>query len=85
MQDIHHDDVCGRIRGEWQVLRVGDAIEPWRKLDIGRNDIGETRLEIPNAAADLDGNTWHANTNDPIVEVGVDQTQNWLAAPCAGR
>ena len=57
MQHVHHDNVGGTGRGERQTLRIGDAIEPRRELDVGRDNVAETLFQVADAAADLDGRT----------------------------
>jgi hypothetical protein len=35
MQDVDHYDVCGRTKCKRKALRIGDAVEPICKLNIG--------------------------------------------------
>ncbi len=84
MQHVDHDNVCGARRGERQLLRVGDGVEPGRELDVSRDHVAEAVLKIADAAADLDRCARHTGRGNAIVEVVVNGAQNRFARPyCA--
>ena len=81
MQHVHHDNVGGARCGERQTLRIGDAIEPRRELNVGRHNVAETLFQVADAAADLDGQARPAVRDEPIIKIVVDEAQHRLALP----
>ncbi len=81
VQDIDHDNIRDRAVRERQVLRVRDAIEPWGELDVRRDDIRQSLLQISDPAADFDRKARCAGGDDAIVKIIVDSPQNRFAVP----
>ena len=81
MQHVDHDDVGGAGVRERKPLRIRDAVEPRRGLNVGCHHLGQPLLEVADAAADLDGAAAPAGRGDAVVEIVVDEAQNRLALP----
>src|SRR5262249_52460552 len=81
MQHVDHDDIGGAGVRERKALRVGNAIEPRRALDVGRDHVGEPPLQVADAAADLERQAETAGRGDAIVKILVDETEHALALP----
>src|SRR6516225_10281842 len=83
MQHVDHDDVGGAGVRERKALRIRDAVEPRRGLNIGCDHLAQPALEVADAAADFDGAAAPAGGGDAIVEILVDEAQDRLAIPDA--
>jgi len=55
MEHVDHDDIGGAGVRERKPLSIRNAVEPRRRLNVGRNHIGQPLLEVADAAADFDG------------------------------
>ena len=64
-----------------KLLRIGHQVEPGRTLDIGRDYVGKSRLELANSAADFERRPANAGRCDAIVNVIVDPAQKRLLIP----
>ncbi len=81
MQHVDHDDVRGAGVGERKPLSIRHAIEPWRRLDVCRDHVAKSLLQVADTASDLDGEARPASRSNAIIDVVVDDTQDRFVAP----
>jgi len=81
MQNVDHDNVCNRAGRERQALRISHEVKPWRALDIARNHIGKSELELPNSAANFGRSPADTDSRNTVVHVIIDTAEQRLFIP----
>lgn len=85
MKHVQSENVRNAIRTKWELLRVGDSIEPRTPDEVRRDDVWRVLFEKTRTGADFNRKSVLFSSSDEAREkfVVVDAPQNGLCLPNA--
>src|SRR6202035_3696355 len=83
MQNFEHDHTGKYLVRKRQPMGVGHDIDPGKRQDVGRYDLGPEILDVGGSAADIENAARGTTFEQAAVKIPVEQAQRLLLFPPA--